>query len=179
MSDRHLVGVFETEAAILTAVRACRERGAIIDDVHTPYPVHGMDAAMGLKRSRLPYACFAFGLFGGGAMLYFQYWVSWFNWPINVGGRPWNSLPAFLPVTFESTVLFAGLGTAATFLLISRLLPGRRLQQPAARVTDDQFAVVLHTRGGEIDVHDLQILLRAHGAVAVTEQEADQPCATC
>lgn len=178
MSERQLVGVFESEAAILSAVRAVRTGGAILDDVYTPYPVHGMEEAMGLKRSRLPWACFAFGLLGGSAMLFFQYWVSALNWPLDVGGRPWNSLPAFLPITFETVVLFAGLGTVATFFLISRLYPGKKARQPDARITNDQFAIVLHTRAGAMDAHAIGALLTSHGAVRVMEQEGEAPCVT-
>ena len=71
---------------------------------------------MGLRPSRLPWVCFVLGLLGAVAMLLFQYWATAVSWPINVGGKPWNSLPAFVPVTFEVMVLCAGVGTVVAFI---------------------------------------------------------------
>jgi hypothetical protein len=72
-----------------------------------------------------------------------QYWVSAINWPINIGGRPWNSLPAFMPVAFEVTVLFAGLGTVFTFLMWKKIKFGRPSLQPGPRATNDRFYLVM------------------------------------
>ena len=108
--NRNLMGVFHREKDILEVTRACRERGYEIVDVYAPYPVHGLDRAMGLKPSRITWLCFALGAFGASAMLAFQVWTSAVDWPVNIGGKPLNSVPAFIPVTFESAVLAAGLG---------------------------------------------------------------------
>jgi mono/diheme cytochrome c family protein len=81
------------------------------------------------------------GLGGAAFALFFQLWASAVSWPINVGGRPWNSLPAFVPIAFESAVLFAGLGTVFAFLWLSRLWPGRKTAGLADGVTNDSFVI--------------------------------------
>ena len=143
MSRRLFTAYFEHEDDILEATRAVKERGYEIRDVYTPYAVHGLDRAMGLKPSRLPLVCLIFALLGASAKLWFQIWTSASDWPINVGGKPLASVPAFVPVTFEITVLFAGLGTVAAFFLISRLFPGRKQKMPFDRSTNDRFVLVL------------------------------------
>ena len=111
MSRRIFIGVFENEEDTMKAVLASRARGLTVVDVFAPYAVHGMDKAMGLEPSKLPWVCLALGL--AGATLKF-----WFE---NVGGKPWNSLPAFVPVTFEVMVLFAGVSTVIALFIAARL----------------------------------------------------------
>src|SRR6516162_8100586 len=138
-----VMGSFEREEDLLQAVRVVRERGWRIRDVYTPYAVHGLDEIIGLKRSWLPRACFAWGLSGVVLALWFQFWTSTRDWPLNVGGRPWNSLPGFVPVTFEAMVLFAGLGVVLTWLIACRLYPGKKATLLALRVSDDRFALAV------------------------------------
>jgi hypothetical protein len=140
------VTVFEREEDLIRAAAAARQEGLQIVDAYGPYAPHGLDRAMGLRPSRLPWVCFLLGLFGASSMLLFQFWTSAVNWRINVGGKPWNSLPAFIPVTFEMMVLFAGVGTVIAFLWVSRLSPARRADVPDPRVTDDRFALVVRGR---------------------------------
>ena len=123
---RVIVGSFTAEEDVLGAARAARQHGFRIADAYTPYAVHGLDRAMGLRPSRLPWACFAFGLIGAASALSSQFWAMTTSWPMNVGGKPWNSLPAYVPVTFEVMVLLAGLGVVLAFFLRSRLFPGKR-----------------------------------------------------
>ena len=143
MSATRVVCIFERPEDLVGAAAASRERGLTIVDAYAPYPVHGLSAAMGLAASRLPWVCFALGVTGGAAALLFQYWANTVSWATNVGGRPWNSFPAFVPVTFELMVLIADLGTVAAFLALAGLRPWRRADVPHARVTDDRFALVL------------------------------------
>ena len=171
MARRVLVGDFATEADILGAARAAREHGFHIADAYTPYPVCGIDRAMGLRPSRLPWACFVCGLVGVAFALSSQYWAMARSWPINVGGKPWNSLPAYVPVTFEVMVLLAGLGGVLTFLLRCRLLPGRKAMPLFRGATDDTFVLVLERPGGAGEEDAARQLLRDFHAVAVTEQE--------
>jgi len=92
--------------------------------------------------------CFVLGLLGAGSILLFQYWATAVSWPINVGGKPWNSLPAFIPVTFEVMVFCAGLGTVVAFIWSSGLRPGRRSALSDLRVTDDRFALAIGETAG-------------------------------
>ena len=146
MASRQLVCVFEREEDLVNAAAASRQSGLTIVDAYTPYPVHGLSAAMGLRPSRLPWLCFALGAASGVGILLFQYWASAVDWPINVGGRPWNSFPAFVPIAFEVIVLVAAAGTVAAFVVLAGLRPWRNAGVPDPRVTDDRFALVLLAR---------------------------------
>jgi hypothetical protein len=156
-----LVGYFDDEHRLIAAAKAARAAGVGISDAFVPYAVHGLDEAIDQRPSRLPWVCFLAGLTGGASALAFEIWTSAVSWPINVGGKPFASIPAFIPVTFELTVLSAALGSAAIFLFRSRLFPGQKAA-PLPRVTDDRFALVLDR--DDVRARDL---LRAAGAVAV------------
>lgn len=156
MNRRLLVSVFGTEQDIVGATKRAKEQGYTIVDTYTPYAVHGLDTAMDLKPTRLAYICFALGLTGAVAKLGFQIWTSAWDWPVNVGGKPLVSVPAFVPVTFEVMVLFAGVGTVLTFLLRSRLFPGRRPRVLYEGVTDDRFVLVLAETDASFDVRKVR-----------------------
>jgi len=163
---KSVVGYFDDEFALLHATEEARKAGLIIVDAFTPYAVHGLDKAMGLRRSRLTFVCFAAAMTGATFALSLQIYTSSVAWPINVGGKPFISWPAFIPVAFELTVLFAALISAFTFFGRSKLFPGKR-QVALPRVTDDRFALVLQSDGDAAGA-----LLRAAHAVDVEELDA-------
>lgn len=170
MSQSVLIGYFDSEEQILAATRAAREAGFNIHDVYTPYAVHGMDDAMGLRPSRLTWVTFLMGLTGLVSALSLELYTSVVSWPLNVGGKPFNSFPAFIPVAFELTVLFAGLGTVAAFLARSKLFPGqKRLALP--RVTDDRFALALRAEGHAAELAEAEHTLQQLGAVELKKVE--------
>ena len=169
LGRRLLVSIFEREEDILEATRAARAGGLRIVDVYAPYAVHGMDRAMGLTPSRLPWVCFLLGLFGAGFKVWFEYWTTASDWPVNVGGKPWNSLPAFVPITFEVMVLFAGLSTVFAFFLVSRLRPGRRARLIDPRITDDRFALVIEQTDASFDPAAVGRMMAHFRAVEVRE----------
>jgi hypothetical protein len=169
-----LIGIFDHEDDILEVTREAREQGFRIVDVFAPYAVHGLDRAMGLTPSRLPWVCFALGLFGAAFKVWFEYWTTASDWPINVGGKPWNSLPAFVPITFEVMVLFAGLSTVAAFLFVSRLLPGRKASVLFPGVTNDRFALVIEEADAAFDPVKVQRMMERYGAVHVEERVEEE-----
>ncbi|HEX7379210.1 MAG TPA: DUF3341 domain-containing protein [Pirellulales bacterium] len=171
MSCRILVGSFEHEEDLLQAVARVREQGWHINDVYVPYPVHGLDRALGLRPSRLSWAAFVCGALGVAAAIWFQFWTTAVDWPINVGGRPWNSLPAFVPTTFEMMVLFAGLGIVAAFLFVSRLYPGKKPVLSFPGVTDNHFVLVLREGDSTFDADIVEHLLGACHALHSVERE--------
>ena len=170
MSRRVIVGVFDREADVIAATQASRAGGYAIEDVYTPYAVHGLDRAMGLKPSWLPWACFAFGASGLVFAILLQFWTSAVAWPINVGGRPWNSLPAFVPVMFELMVLSAGVGTVLVFFVARRLRPGKSVVAFDLSTTNDRFILVLDGEGPS-DIRDVRRLLESFHATAVDERQ--------
>jgi len=170
VSRRVFLGFFADERNVLAATLAVREKGHTVVDVHTPYAVHGLDRAMGLPASRLPWVCFALGLAGAALKVYFEFWTTAVDWPLNVGGKPFNSLPAFVPVTFEVMVLFAGVSTVLAFLWVTGLRPGRRAATPDRAVTDDRFVLVIEERDAAFDPAEMRSLLASFGAVHMEER---------
>ncbi len=170
MTERKLlVAAFETEAALLKATRDAREQGHRIHDAYTPYPVHGLDAAMGLRTSVLPRLCFLFGMTGLLVAILFQTWVGLIDWPMNIGGKSFGAGPALVPVAFELTVLFAGLGSVASFLLLSRLFPGREPQCADFGASNDRFVLALYDPESHALTGSATRLLKEHGADKVEE----------
>ena len=172
MSRRLFVATFEREQDILGVTGAVRQHNWNILDIYSPYAVHGLDKKMGLPPSRLPWVCFALGLVGASAKVGFQYWASWLDWPVNVGGKPWDSLPAFVPLTFEIMVLFAGVSTVIALFIVSKLFPGKKPQLISPRVTNDQFALVFEHTGGNVDIDEVHHLLKSYNAVGIEERVA-------
>lgn len=170
MSRRVLIGVFENEADTLSAVRLSRAGGYRVVDVHAPYAVHGMEEAMGLGPSRIPWVVFALALLGAGFKVWFEFWTTAVDWPLNVGGKPFNSLPAFVPVTFEVMVLFAAVGAVLSFFLVCKLFPGKKASLPATGVTDNRFAVVLEQTDSTFDAAQVAAMFRREGAVEISEE---------
>jgi len=159
MSRRQLLGFFDDENDILGATRAVRRAGFPVADVYAPYAVHGLDEAMGLRPSKLPWVCFALGLLGAALKVWFEIWTSAHDWAINVGGKPFNSLPAFVPVTFEVMVLFAGMSTVLAFLIVARLYPGKKAAAPDPMVSDARFVLVIDETDAAFDADVVRRLL--------------------
>ena len=171
---QYLVGIFTEEDQIIAVTKAATDAGLPVYDTFTPYAVHGLDAAQKLPRSKLTFVCGAGGTLGFCTSFFLQSYTQGIEtpflsgWPINVGGKPFLPWPAFVPVLFELTVLFAGLISAAGLLAFCGLFPGKtpRLQIPG--VTDDRFAIVIDPAGKGYDEAQARALLSAHGAADVS-----------
>ena len=169
MTTPYYLGIFENEQDVLSATRKSREAGYTIHDVFTPYAVHGLDEAMGLKRNLLTWVCLGFALAGLLFAVWFQFWIGSINWPLNVGGRPFNSLPAYLPVMFELTVLVGGVGVVVVMLARNRLYPGKQEQLVDRAVTNDRFVIVLREEDASFDPKDVEQLWAQDGVVETRE----------
>jgi hypothetical protein len=147
MSDRNYIAIsFEDEAPMLKAVRKLRENKETIIDVLSPFPVHGLDEALEMKRSRIPVVGFIFGALGAISAFGFQAWVFTVSYPLIIGGKPFFSVPTFIPITFEVTVLFSGLAMVGAFLIKSRLKPEIRFNSVDERITDDRFVILVNKK---------------------------------
>jgi hypothetical protein len=166
-----LTGVFDDEDVLVNAVRLLRSQGVRIHEVFSPFPVHGLDEVLGYRRSRLPIAAFLFGLTGTTLALFTQIWMLGFDWPMIIGGKPHASLPPFIPVTFEFTVLLSALGMVATFLIVSDMKPYGWPRQFDLRSTQDKHivAIDLHHNGAK-SPSELTRLLKDAGAAEVNEK---------
>lgn len=169
-NDTHyLIGVFENEDDIVEATSTTRAYGYTIHDVYAPYAVHGLPEAMGLKPSRLTWACLAFALTGFTVALTAQFWISVIDWPVNVGGRPFNSLPAFLPVMFECIVLFGGVGVTLTMLARTRLYPGRKERLVHPDITNHRFVLEVIQKDSSFDPEALTALWEQYHVIEVRQ----------
>lgn len=174
MSRRILLATFEHEDDLVAAATAVRAGGLHIVDAFTPYAVHGLDRAMGLRPSRLPWVCFVCGMVGVLGMLWFEHWTAAIAWPIDVGGKPWDSLPSDVPVAFEAGVLLAGFGSVFALFAVSRLFPGKRARPIAPRTTDDRFVLVIGETDAAFDVPSVEHMLREFHAVATEERVLEE-----
>lgn len=170
MSDRMLVATFEHEDDLLAATSEARRNGYKIVDAFTPYAVHGLDRAMGLKDSRLTWVCFVCGMAGALGMLWFEHWVGAIAWPIDVGGKPWNSLPSNVPVAFETAVLLAAFSSVFALFCVARLFPGKQVDPNFERVSDDRFVLVLDEVDAGFDTAGVQAMLRPFNLLKLEER---------
>ena len=170
MSDRVLLATFEHEDDLLAGTDAVRRSGLHIVDAFTPYAVHGLDRAMGLRPSRLTWVCFVCGMAGALGMLWFEHWTASIDWQLDVGGKPWNSLPSDVPVAFEAAVLLAGFGSVLALLAVSRLFPGKQPRIIDPRVTDDRFVLVIDQADAAFDTAAVRKMLHEFHVLTVEEK---------
>ncbi|MCE2495510.1 MAG: DUF3341 domain-containing protein [Flavobacteriales bacterium] len=173
MSKKLIHGLYNDDDVLLSGVKALREKGIRIKEVYTPFPVHGLDHAMGLAPTRLSIAGFIYGLIGLTFAISMMYYMMIADWPQNIGGKPsftyLANMPAFVPIMFECTVLFAGHLMVITFLVRNGMFPGSPRQNPDVRTTDDMFLVEIES-GGNVD--EISDALKSTGAVEVNQKDA-------
>jgi hypothetical protein len=165
------VAYFTTSQSLLEAARTAHGKGFHKVESFTPFPIHGMDEALGLKPSIVPWATLIGGFTGFMTALILQVWTSAIDWPINVGGKPYISGPAFIPILFELTVLIGGLSTAG-FMFFLNGLPNGRPNPFDPRTTDDRFALYIPfagQAGSAADVESFLNTLHAEKVSLVTE----------
>lgn len=170
-NKKYILGVYDDEDVLLHAIEKIRAAGTKINTVFSPYPVHGIDDALGIERSRLPIAAFIYGLLGLSFALWMQIYMLGFDWPMIIGGKPHIALPSFIPVSFELTVFCCAHGLVVTFMIVCGLYP--RLSVPVldVRSTDDKFIMAIEVKEGHTDVQKVNTLLRDNGAIEVNEKE--------
>jgi len=168
MSSRLLgiVGLFKDPYHLLRAAKEAQTRAFVHCDAFTPYPVHGVDKLLNHKRSWIPWVTLVAGLTGCFGGLGFQIWVSAIDWPINIAGKPFLSIPAFIPITFELTVLFGGLATFAALLMICRL-PNYHTRIFDKGITDSTFALYVPAKEKNFDEKDVKAFLEKSGAYEI------------
>src|ERR1700741_3478264 len=172
----HIYGVlaeFATPEQLLEAVKKVREAGYRHIDAFTPFPVEGLYEAMGLKRNNVPLITLLGGLAGGIGGFGFQYWVNTLAYPMNIGGRPLNSWPAFIPITFELTVLGAALCAVFGMLALNGLpTPDHPVftVERFALASKDRFSLVVKKRDKKFDLAGTKAFLESlepHGVFEI------------
>jgi mono/diheme cytochrome c family protein len=172
---------YDTPGELVEAARKVRDAGYTQFDCYSPFPVHGIDDAMGIRRTRLPILIFAGGFAGTVGGLVLQWWTNAYNWPWNISGKPAWSLPANVPIIFETTILLAVL-TSFFGMWIFNKLP--QVWHPFFRserfnqVTDDAFMLGIEARDRRFDPIATPALLRDAGAIGVENVHRDPDPAT-
>jgi hypothetical protein len=121
MTRPAMMAEFDSGAALLDGIHALRDLGVSGIDAFTPYEVAGVEPLLGVRRSRLPWIALAVGLAFGGGAYFLQWWINAIDYPLNIGGRPHHSAPAFIPITFEMTVLFAAAAALVSAIVLGGL----------------------------------------------------------
>ena len=174
MSSKHIIGVFDDEFKLVSAVEKIKEKKILIEEVYTPYPIHEVIQAMG-TRSKMQIFAYFYGLFGALGVLAFLYWTSVINWPVNYGGKPFNSFPSFIVVTIILTILIVTIGGLATFSGRAKLWPGKSHKIYDLGATDDKFVIVLTEAGVTAeDLSTAENIMKENGVVEIRREGSDE-----
>lgn len=171
MKKDFLLAIYDCDEKMLHSAEKARDKKIEMYDVYTPFPVHGLDDAMGIKRSFLPYVTFLAGATGLAIAVALQVWTSAIDWPTNIGGKPFISWPAFLPISFELTVLFAAHTTVAAFLVFNKLFPGRKAMIMHDEQTCNKFVIAVEKE--KVNIDDVTNFFKENGAIDVHVKNID------
>jgi hypothetical protein len=171
-SSKVIHAIYTDDDILMSAVKKVKAEKHHIDEIYTPFPVHGLDKAMGLEPTRIAIASFIYGCIGLTVAILMLNHIM-INpvapgWPQNIGGKPsfsfFQNMPAFVPVMFEMTVFFAAHLMVITFYLRSRMWPFKEAENPDPRTTDDHFLMEISVHNNE---NELTSLLKETGAVEI------------
>ncbi len=167
-TNKVIHALYNDDDILIDAVKKVRGAHHHIEEVFTPFPVHGLDKAMGLKPTRLAIMAFLYGITGTSVASWLTWYTMIHNWPQDIGGKPnftwFLNLPAFIPILFELTVFFAAHLMVITFFMRSKLWPFKDAENPDPRTTDDHFLMELVVKDNE---EELKTLLADTGAVEI------------
>jgi hypothetical protein len=168
------IGIFDEEEKFISSIKSLQENDFNIHDVFTPYPIHEVFHLL-KRKSRLPVAAYFMGLSAILATLAFLYYTAVVDWPVNYGGKPFNSFPSFIVITIVLTILTVTIGSLALFSARSKLVPGRDNTIFDHRATDDKFVIVVDT--GKIDrsaAGKAESIMKELGAIEVIDKEFEK-----
>ncbi len=168
MSHKVIHALYNDDDILLDAVKKTKAANHDIAEIYTPFPVHGLDKAMGLKDTRIAIASFIYGVIGFSIAATMLNYIMIVDWPQDIGGKPsfafYQNMPAFVPVMFEMTVFFAAHLMVITFYFRSKLYPFKKAENPDVRTTDDHFLMEIEVNNNE---SELVSFLQNTGAVEV------------
>lgn len=160
--------IYNDDDVLISAVKKVKEERHHIEEIYTPFPVHGLDKAMGLEPTRIAITSFIYGCIGLTVSIVMMNYIMIEDWPQDIGGKPSFSylanMPAFVPIMFELTVFFAAHLMVITFYLRSRMWPFKNAENPDLRTTDDHFLMEIPVHGNE---NELTKLLQDSGAIEI------------
>jgi hypothetical protein len=175
MADKIIYAMYDDDDKLLDGARMLVSKGVHVNEVFSPMPIHGLDDVIGVRHTRLGIASFLYGLTG---LMLATLGMKYFmidDWMMNIGGKPsfsyLENLPAFIPITFEFTVLCAAHGMAITYLLRNKTLPGMPASNPDPRTTDDMFVMEIRTaENTKYSADDLQSMVKSTAIVELDEK---------
>jgi len=159
MANKVIQALYNDDDVLMLAVKKVKAAKYHIEEVYCPFPVHGLDKAMGLAPTRLAITAFMFGLVGLAVAITMMNYIMIEDWPQDIGGKPsfsyLENMPAFVPIMFELTVFFAAHLMVITFYMRSRLWPFKKAENPDVRTTDDLFLMEIEIHDNEADLYAL------------------------
>ncbi|MEY3010557.1 MAG: hypothetical protein RLZZ314_1199 [Bacteroidota bacterium] len=168
--------MYDDDAKVMAAAKTLVGQGIRVKDVFSPFPIHGIDPIIGVKRTRLAIASFMYAMTGTSLALLGMWYFMINDWPMNIGGKPSFSLveniTAFIPVTFEFSVLCGAHGMAITYLLRNGTLPGMPATNPDPRTTDDKFVVEITTDNNSMSADELESAIRTTDLLELSIKDA-------
>lgn len=167
----YLVAVFDDQDDFLHGVEHIRHAGVKIHEAFTPYPVHRLEDALGYERSLMPVAAFCFGALGTTFAITMQTSMMAIDWPMIIGGKPFLSIPDFVPVSFECTVLFAAFGMVGTFLFSNDLKPYKVPKIFDMRSTDDKLVLAIDLAKNSLSEDQIKMILKEAKAEEVYRKD--------
>lgn len=175
MADKVIFAMYGDDEVLKDGARKLVSKGVKINEVFSPFPIHGIDPIIGVKNTRLGIMAFLYGLIGLTLATFGMYYFMIVDWPMNVGGKPnetyMDNMLAFIPITFEFTVLCAAHGMAITYFLKNKTLPGMPAQNPDPRTTDDKFVMEIRQSENEnLSFDELQVWLKDSGAIELDQK---------
>jgi len=172
MSNK-IYAMYDDDARLLSGAEKLVAKGVYIKDVFSPFPTHGIDPVIGVRGTRLAICAFIYGLTGMCLALIGMYYFMIQDWPMNIGGKPnyylYQNVPAFIPITFEVTVLCTAHGMALTYFLRNKTLPGILAKNPDPRTTDDKFVMEINIDEAGMDEKTLFNELKSTGAIEINK----------
>jgi len=159
MANKVIQALYNDDDVLMLAVKKVKAAKYHIEEVYCPFPVHGLDKAMGLAPTRLAITAFMYGLVGLAVSITMMNYIMIEDWPQDIGGKPsfsyLENMPAFVPIMFELTVFFAAHLMVITFYMRSRLWPFKKAENPDVRTTDDLFLMEIEIHDNEADLYTL------------------------
>lgn len=176
MSDKVIFATYTDEEVLKDGAKKLVSKGIKINEVFSPFPIHGIDPIIGIKNTRLGIMAFLYGLTGLTFATVGMRYMMIVDWPMNIGGKPnfsyLDNILAFIPITFEFTVLCAAHGMAITYLLKNKTLPGMPAQNPYPSTTDDRFVIEIRvSENAKYTSEDIQNLVKETGIEGFEEKE--------
>lgn len=172
--SKTIYALYNDDHVLYEGAKKLVAKGVKIKDVFSPFPIHGIDPIIGIRKTRIAICAFIYGLTGMSLALLGMWYFMIEDWPMNIGGKPnyslLQNLPAFIPIVFEITVLMAAHGMILTTFIRNKTLPGMKAKNPDPRTTDDMFAVEFDLSKQTINEEDLLAELKATGAVEINKR---------